>query len=76
MAAQATVPSFEQVMAELMSMAGHPVESSAIDETNLPQVHALNSIKEIFKSTNLGKRSEGYIAECFELAVKSLRSPR
>jgi hypothetical protein len=76
MSAQATVPSFDQVMAELMTLADHPVQSSVIDSTNLPQVHALNSLKEIFKSTNLGKRSEEYIAECFELAVNSLRSPR
>jgi hypothetical protein len=63
-------------MAELMTLAGHPVEVSAIDEINLPQVHALNSLKDIFKSTTLGKRSEGYIAQCLELAVESLRSPR
>jgi hypothetical protein len=63
-------------MAELMAIATGPVESSAVDEINVPQVHALNSLKDIFKSTNLGKRSEGYIAESFGLAVESLRSPR
>jgi hypothetical protein len=76
MSAQARVPSFHQVVAELLALAGDPVESSPIDETNLYQVHALNSLKEIFKSTTLGKRSEEYIPPCFELAVNSLQSPK
>jgi hypothetical protein len=76
MSAHAKVPSFDQVMVELMTLAGEPVESSDIDEMNLYQVHAMNCLKELFKSTILGKRSEGYLAQCFELAVKGLRSPR
>jgi hypothetical protein len=76
MAAQAPYPSFEQVMGELMTLAGQPVEETETDGSNVYQVHALNSMKEIFKSTALGKRSEQYIPQGLELAVYSLQAPR
>ena len=76
MSAQATVPSFEMVMAELMILAGQPPETTNTDGINVYQVHALNCIKEIFKSTTLGKRSEKYIAQGLELAVESMKSPK
>jgi hypothetical protein len=76
MAAQATVPSFERVMAELLTMAGQRTELTDTDDINVHQVHALNCIKEIFKSTALGKRSETYIPQGLELAVESMKSPR
>ena len=76
MSAQATVPSFDRVMAELMTLAGQPPGSTDTDDMNVFQVHALNCIKEIFKSTTLGKRSERYIAQGLELAVESMKSPK
>ena len=76
MAAQAKVPSFERVMAELMTMACHATKPIEADEMNVYQVHALNSIREVFKSTTLGKRSERHIAQGFGLAVDSMKSPK
>ena len=76
MSAQATVPSFEKVMGELVTLAGRPPESIDTDDINVFQVHALNCIKEIFKSTTLGQRSERYIAQGLELAVESMKSPK
>jgi DNA-binding IclR family transcriptional regulator len=76
MAAQAKSPSFERVMTELMAMAGHTTELVIEDEVNVYQVHALNSIKEIFKSTTLGQRSERHIAQGFGLAVDSMKSAK
>jgi hypothetical protein len=67
-------PSFQDVMMELISLAKRPVVLSEKDETNLPQVHAMNCLKEIFKSSALGKKSEGHIAECLQLAADSLNS--
>lgn len=63
-------------MEELMALARQPVEATEADGNNVYQVHALNSIKEIFKSTALGKRSESYIPQGLELAVRSLQAPK
>jgi hypothetical protein len=76
MAAHAPSPSFEQAMEELMALARQPVEATEADGSKVYQVHALNSIKEIFKSTALGKRSESYIPQGLELAVRSLQAPK
>jgi len=74
MSANSQTPAFEDVMIDLTSLARLPVKRSETDQTNLPQVHAMNCIKEIFKSSTLGKRSEGRLAECLELAADSLNS--
>lgn len=74
LSADSDTPAFQDVMSELMSLARRPVELSEKDETNLPQVHAINCLKEIFKSSSLGKRAESYIAECLQLAADSLNS--
>ncbi len=63
-------------MEELMALARQPVEATEADGSKVYQVHALNSIKEIFKSTALGKRSESYIPQGLELAVRSLQAPK
>lgn len=67
-------PAFEDVMTELKSLARRPVALSETDETNLPQVHAMNCVKEIFKSSTLGKRSDKHIPDCLQLAADSLTS--
>lgn len=74
LSANAPNPAFQDVMAELKSLARQPVRLSETDETNLPQVHAMNCLKEVFKSSTLGKRSESHIADCLQLAVDSLNS--
>jgi hypothetical protein len=67
-------PSFEYVMTELKSLALKPIKISETDETSLSQVHAMNSLKEIFKSSTLGRRAESHIAECLAIATSSLNS--
>ncbi|PQE06896.1 HEAT repeat protein [Rutstroemia sp. NJR-2017a BVV2] len=67
-------PAFENVMMELKSLARRPVALSQVDETNLPQVHAMNCVKEIFKSSALGKRADKHIPDCLQLAADSLTS--
>jgi hypothetical protein len=74
MAANSNDPTFEDVMGKLKSIAREPVQKSDIDQTNLPQVHAMNSLKETFKSSTLGKRSENHMGECLQIAVDSLES--
>ncbi|KAJ8058763.1 hypothetical protein OCU04_011752 [Sclerotinia nivalis] len=74
LSANAKSPAFEDVMTELKSLARRSIALSETDETNLPQVHAMNCVKEIFKSSTLGKRSDKHIPDCLQLAADSLTS--
>ena len=67
-------PAFHDVIMELISLAKRPVQLSEKEETSLPQVHAMNCLKEIFKSSELGNKAELYIAECLQLAADKLTS--
>lgn len=62
------------VMKSLGDIAQKPALVSETDGSNLPQVHALNSLKDVFKSSMLGKRAETYLMENLQLAVNCLRS--
>ena len=61
-------------MEKLRNIAQEPALISQTDGSNLPQVHALNCIKDIFKSSYLSKRAEPYLTESLQLAATSLRS--
>ncbi|KAG6004881.1 hypothetical protein E4U21_000657 [Claviceps maximensis] len=77
LAANASYPTFDQVMDILMTIAAKEARVSETDGSNLPQVHAYNCLKDIFKNsllTSLGNRSESYLPQCLELAAKGLRS--
>ncbi|GJC95633.1 heat repeat protein [Colletotrichum higginsianum] len=74
--ANAAQPSFDKVIEELVTIAQKPAYNSESDGSKLPQVHALNCLKDIFKSsfiTQLGK-SAPHIPQCLELAASSLKS--
>lgn len=62
------------MVGKLKLIARQPALQSAMDETNLPQVHAMNSLKETFKSSILGRRAENHIGDCLQIAVESLKS--
>lgn len=64
----------DDAMEELINIARQMIVLSDKDETNLPQVHAMNCIKDIFKSAVLGRRAESYISKCLELAADALQS--
>lgn len=74
MSANSQEPAFEEVMMELKRIARLPATISEDDKTNLPQVHAMNCLKEIFRSSSLGVMAGGHIAECLELAADTLSS--
>ncbi|GAB0131934.1 hypothetical protein EsDP_00000387 [Epichloe bromicola] len=77
LAANAAHPTFDQVMDTLMTMAAKEARVSETDGSNLPQVHAYNCLKDIFKNsllTSLGNKSESYLPQCLELAASGLRS--
>ena len=63
-----------QAMRDLFAEASFPAQSANIEDSRLPQVHALNSIKEIFTSSKLSAASEVYIGEGLDLAARTLNS--
>lgn len=77
LSANAAQPSFEEVMEKLMEIASIEAYVSETDGSKLPQVHAYNCLKDIFKNsllTSMGNKSEKYLPQCLELAASGLRS--
>ncbi|KAF7544785.1 hypothetical protein G7046_g9713 [Stylonectria norvegica] len=77
LSANSSSPSFDQVMTKLMEVASTEARVSEIDDTNLPQVHAYNCLKDIFKSSylsSIGNQCEKYLPQCLELAANGLKS--
>ncbi|KAL2035004.1 hypothetical protein VTO58DRAFT_100921 [Aureobasidium pullulans] len=65
---------FGRAMKELTIEATRPVDQAAESAGGLSQVHALNCIKDIFKNSRLGERSEAYVPEALSLSAKCLSS--
>ena len=61
-------------MDDLRSIASSEGQNLNVESSRLPQVHALNCLREIFISTKLGKSVEDYVAECMDLAASRLES--
>lgn len=67
-------PSFQTVFSRLKAIANEPVQRTSVDETNVPQVHAINSIREIFKSSVLSKRALDQLVPCLQIAADALET--
>lgn len=65
---------FPRAMKDLIAEASVEARSENIEESRLPQVHALNCIKEIFTTSRLSVASEPYIGQGLELAARTLNS--
>jgi hypothetical protein len=63
-----------RAMKDLIAEASVKAKSANIEESRLPQVHALNCVKEIFTTSKLSVPSEAYIGQGLELAAKMLNS--
>ena len=63
-----------QAIKDLSAIARQNVLLDDAQKSSLPQVHALNCIKDILKNTRLGEVSESFSSEVLVLAAKSLRS--
>lgn len=61
-------------MEELVATASAPVENSELDDTQLPQVHALNCLKDMVRNPAIRLQVESYVAQLFWLALNSLQS--
>jgi len=65
---------FTRAMQDLIAEASKNAENSNIEESRLPQVHALNCVKEFFMTSKLSMPSEAYIGEGLSLASRTLSS--
>lgn len=65
---------FPRAFAELEAISRTVVDADSAQEGSLPQVHAMNCIKDILKNTRLAERSEAYVPTALRLAADSLRS--
>ncbi|KAF7182913.1 hypothetical protein CNMCM7691_002657 [Aspergillus felis] len=69
-------PLFRQVIDELHEIAHLPAEHDRIKQkVELPQVHAMNCLKDIFTNTKLGPFTEPYIMPALTLSAERLGSP-
>lgn len=67
-------PLFVRAMQDLQAEARVGIAKIRASEVYLPQVHALNCLKDIFTSTKLGQRSEAFIPQALDLAGERLQS--
>ncbi|KAI1502258.1 putative death-receptor fusion protein-domain-containing protein [Biscogniauxia marginata] len=74
LSSKAESPSFEEVFSKLQEVAWQPAFVSETDGSKLPQVHALNCLKDIFKTSFLSSIAEPYLTNCLQLAANSLKS--
>ena len=66
---------FDGVILDLQAISDAPISQDAnLEEVRLPQVHALNCMKDIFTSTRLGPASEPHVATTLEIAVGCLEN--
>ncbi|KAH7125462.1 putative death-receptor fusion protein-domain-containing protein [Dendryphion nanum] len=66
---------FHRAMQDLIATASQTAQSSNIEDSRLPQVHALNCIQEIFTTSRLSVASEAYTGNGLDLAARLLSSP-
>ncbi|KAK0711260.1 putative death-receptor fusion protein-domain-containing protein [Lasiosphaeris hirsuta] len=74
LSADAPSPPFEEVFHTLGEIAKKHACLTETDGSNLPQVHALNCLREVFRSSLLSKKAESYLAVSLHLAANSLKS--
>ena len=66
---------FERVVLDLQAIADGPVEPHQESEgTRLPQVHALNCLKDVFTDARFGINTEIYMADMLDIAASCLES--
>lgn len=64
----------ERSFEELRSIAMQSARQAIITEADLPQVHAMNSLRAIFTTTKLSARTEAFIVPTMEVAAHHLTS--
>ncbi|RKF59454.1 tRNA -methyltransferase non-catalytic subunit TRM732 [Golovinomyces cichoracearum] len=65
---------FEKTINKLLQITRNEINSN-VDQEQLPQVHALNSLKEIVKSVTTSSKVDAHISACLEVVGQCLNSP-
>lgn len=69
-------PLFQQVMDELYEISGLAAKhDKSNQEMELPQVHAMNCLKDIFTNTKLGPHTKPFIMPALNLSAERIGSP-
>lgn len=74
LSANAEAPSFDNVLDSLEEIARRPVHAEVQNGSGVPQVHAMNCLRAVFRSSLLSKRAEPYFPRFLQLASGHLRS--
>ncbi|KAK1057680.1 hypothetical protein LTR74_013985 [Friedmanniomyces endolithicus] len=64
----------KQTFGDLEAIARDEVAPDAVQEGSLPQVHAMNCLKDVLKNSRLGERSEQHVPVALRLAADALQS--
>lgn len=68
-------PLFDRAIAELYELSRLPATRNITDfEIELPQVHAMNCLKDIFTDARFGPHTQSYIISALEISSESLSS--
>ncbi|XP_015774921.1 PREDICTED: thyroid adenoma-associated protein-like [Acropora digitifera] len=65
---------FKRVMKELLQIASKPVEENKINDSSLPQVHACNILRALYRETKLGEDVFPFVSNGVVVAVKGFHS--
>ena len=75
LAAYPSGPFFDDVVLDLQAIADAPITRPAgKSDLKLPQVHALNCLKDIFTDSRFGPSTEGHIEIALGIAISSLEN--
>lgn len=67
---------FDDVVLDLQAIADAPIDhETESNEVQLPQVHALNCLKDVFTDSRLSTSTEKHVADSLDLAAGCLNSP-
>lgn len=67
---------FHRILAELQEIAKLPaVQKESYTELSLPQVHAMNCLKDILSNSKLVSYTESFIMPCLNISADSFSSP-
>lgn len=65
---------YHRAVRDLTVEAIKPVDATANQDGGLSQVHAMNCLKDMFKNSRLGEKSEPHVPEALSLAASCLSS--
>ncbi|KAL2834612.1 putative death-receptor fusion protein-domain-containing protein [Aspergillus pseudoustus] len=69
-------PLFQKVVRELQDVAHLPAQLDVRSQTvELPQVHAMNCLREVYNNARLGPHTESYIMPALNLSAERMGSP-